>query len=198
MRKPMVAGNWKMHSTLAEARSLVAGIGSGLTSGDKVEVVVCPPFTLLADVGADASRIGVKLGGQNVYCETHGAFTGEIAPAMLKDIGCDYVIIGHSERRHVFGETGDLLHRKVQAALAAGLGVIFCLGETLEQRDGNQTEAVVESQLGELGGSKVDLSRIVLAYEPVWAIGTGRTATPEQAQAVHAFLRAKVSGIWGG
>ena len=197
MRQPLVAGNWKMHYTLDEARTLMTGLRAGNTAGGKVEVVVCPPFTLLYSVGKEAEGTGIKVGAQNVYCENQGAFTGEVSPVMLKAAGCAYVIIGHSERRHIFGEAGDLLHRKVRAALTAGLDVIYCLGETLEQREAHQTEAVVERQLGEGLGDDVDSRRVVLAYEPVWAIGTGRNAMPAQAQAVHAFLRAKASGIWG-
>ena len=196
MRKPLVAGNWKMHNTLEEARTLMAGIRAGYSSDGKVEVLVCPPFTLLRRLQKDAEGTDIKIGAQNVYCEEKGAFTGEIAPVMLKEVGCSHVIIGHSERRHIFGETGDLLHRKVRAALAAGLDVIYCLGETLEQREAHQTEAVVEGQLLEALSEDIDPRRVVLAYEPVWAIGTGRNATPEQAQAVHAFLRAKTSGLW--
>jgi triosephosphate isomerase (TIM) len=197
MRKPMVAGNWKMYYTLEEARTLMAGIRAGIARAGQVEVVVCPPFTLLYPMGKEVADTPIKLGAQNVYCENQGAFTGEIAPPMLKAAKVAYVIIGHSERRQHFGETGDLLRRKVRAALAVGLDVIYCLGETLEQREGHQTEAVVERHLNEVMASDVDPQRLVLAYEPVWAIGTGRNATPEQAQAVHAFLRAKAGGIWG-
>ena len=196
MRKPLVAGNWKMHYTLGEARTLMTGLRAGHAAGGKVEVVVCPPFTLLDSVGKEVEGTDIKVGAQNVYCENQGAFTGEVSPIMLKAAGCAYVIIGHSERRHIFGEPGDLLHRKVRAALTAGLDVIYCLGETLDQREAHQTEAVVERHLGEGLGDDTDPRRVVLAYEPVWAIGTGRNATPEQAQAVHAFLRAKASGIW--
>lgn len=197
MRKPLVAGNWKMHNTLEEARTLIAGIRTGHRAGGKVEVLVCPPFTLLHPVHQEIEQTDIKLGAQNVYCENHGAFTGEIAPPMLADAGCAYAIIGHSERRHLFGESGDLLHRKVRAVLAAGLDVVYCLGETLEEREAHQTESVVERQLAEAIAADLDPSRLVLAYEPVWAIGTGLTATPEQAQAVQAFLRAKLGGIWG-
>lgn len=197
MRKPLVAGNWKMHNTLEEGRTLIAGIKAGHVPDGKVEVLVCPPFTLLYPLSTELEGTDIKLGAQNVYCEEKGAFTGEISPVMLKAAGCSYVIIGHSERRHVLGELGDLLHRKVRVALAAGVDVIYCLGETLDQREAHRTEAVVEQQFTEALGDDVDPRRVVLAYEPVWAIGTGLTATPEQAQAVHAFLRAKAMGIWG-
>ncbi|MCK4660085.1 MAG: triose-phosphate isomerase [Phycisphaerae bacterium] len=197
MRKPMVAGNWKMHKTQEEGLALVRAIRAGLSSHGKVEVLVAPPFTAIQVVVGEVADTEIKVGGQNVYCENQGAFTGEISPVMLKAAGCSHAIIGHSERRHVFGETGDLLHRKVHAALNAGLDVIYCLGETLEEREGGQTEAVVERQLNEVLDGDVKPARMILAYEPVWAIGTGRNATPEQAQAVHAFLRAKTTGIWG-
>ncbi len=197
MRRPLVAGNWKMHNTLEEGRTLIAGIKAGHVPDGKVEVLVCPPFTLLHPLSTELEGTDIKLGAQNVYCEEKGAFTGEVSPVMLKAAGCSYVIIGHSERRHVLGELGDLLHRKVRAALAGGVDAIYCLGETLEQREAHRTEAVVEQQLTEGLGDDVDPRRVVLAYEPVWAIGTGLTATPEQAQAVHAFLRAKAMGIWG-
>ncbi len=197
MRRPLVAGNWKMHCTLEEGRSLVANIRDHLPRFGKVEIVVCPPFTLLYPMTQEVAGTDFKLGAQNCYCENQGAFTGEISPPMLKAAGCTYVIIGHSERRQHFGETGDLLRRKVRAALAAGLDVIYCLGETLDQREGHQTESVLERQLTEVMAADVDPRQVVLAYEPVWAIGTGRNATPGQAQAVHAFLRAKIGGIWG-
>ena len=196
MRKKMVAGNWKMHNILEEARALMKGIRAGLPKNSKVEVVVCPPFTLLYPMGKEVDATPIKLGAQNCYVENQGAFTGEIAPRMLKAAGCTYVILGHSERRHVFGEGGDLLKRKVLKALEAGLDVIYCLGETLQQRDTHQTEAVIEKQLHEAMNKEIDPVRIVLAYEPVWAIGTGRNATPDQAQASHAFLRAKCTSVW--
>jgi triosephosphate isomerase len=197
MRRPFVAGNWKMHKTLDEACELLADIRAGLSRGGKVDVAVCPPFTLLHSVRSELQGTDIKLGAQNCYRESEGAFTGEVAPPMLVDAGCSWVIIGHSERRHIFGEAGDLLHGKVRAAMAAGLYVIYCLGETLDQREAGQTEAVVEHQLTEVMGDDLDPDRIVLAYEPVWAIGTGRNATPEQAQEVHAFLRGKLAGLWG-
>ena len=196
MRKPFVAGNWKMHNTLVEARRLVHAIRDGLGGNVAVDVAVCPPFTLLMGLAKELERTPIKLGAQNVYCEPKGAFTGEIAPAMLVDAGCSHVIIGHSERRQVFGEPGALLNRKVRAALEAGLDVIYCVGETLEQREGGETEAVVDRQLREVVGEDIPPQRLTIAYEPVWAIGTGRTATPEQAQEVHAFIRARLGGTF--
>jgi len=197
MRTPFVAGNWKMHNTLAEARRLVRAIRDGLGSEGAVDVAVCPPFTLLMAVAKEVERTPIKLGAQNVYCEPKGAFTGEIAPGMLVDAGCSLVIIGHSERRQVFGEPGALLHRKVRAALEAGLDVIYCVGETLEQREGGKTEPVVDRQLTEVIDGDIPPQRLTIAYEPVWAIGTGRTATPEQAQEVHEFIRARLTGMFG-
>jgi triosephosphate isomerase len=199
MRKPFVAGNWKMHTTAASAAHLAASIVRGLGREDRVSVAVCPPFPYLAHV-ADALRgSSVALCAQNFYPEKEGAFTGEISSTMLLDIGCRYVIVGHSERRHVLGEKNDFLNRKVRAALAAGLRVIYCVGETLAQREANQTEAVLHEQLtGGLADVAVgDLKNLVLAYEPVWAIGTGRNATPQQAQEAHAFLRRRLGEQFG-
>lgn len=198
-RQPFVAGNWKMHNDLAEARALMKGIRAGLAGKDTgVEVVVCPPSTLLYPMGREIDKTEIKIGGQNVHFEPKGAYTGEISAAMLKAAGCTYVIVGHSERRHVFGESGDWLRRKVMASLEAGLSVIYCVGETLGQRDASETMVVVESQIDECLDGGLDASRITLAYEPVWAIGTGRNATPEQAQEVHAFIRDKLRGVFGG
>jgi triosephosphate isomerase len=195
MRKPFIAGNWKMHKTLSEARELVRALRAGLADRPAVDVAICPPYTLLSAVAQEIAGSPIKLGAQNVYCEPKGAFTGEIAPGMLKDVGCEYVIIGHSERRQHFGETGDLLHRKVRAALEANLAVIYCVGETLDEREAGRTEAVVERHLGEVISEDIPVERLTIAYEPVWAIGTGRTATPDQAQAVHAFIRPKLAEI---
>jgi len=197
MRKPFVAGNWKMHKALGEARDLVGSLKAELASETRVTVAVCPPFTALTVVAAELQGTAIRLGAQNCYCEGRGAFTGEIAPAMLRDAGCSHVIIGHSERRQLFGERNDLLARKIPAALEAGLDVIYCIGETLEQREAGQTRDVVAAQLDEVLTRELDPTRLTLAYEPVWAIGTGRTATPEQAQEVHAFVRQKVGALWG-
>ena len=194
MREKFVAGNWKMYTTLAAARQLAAAVVKGVGAERRVRVAVCPPFPYLLAVGEVLRGSAVALGAQNAYCEKEGAFTGEVAPPMLADVGCTYVILGHSERRHKFGETDALINRKVHAALAAGLQVILCLGETLEERHANRTEAVLDAQLsGSLAGmDAAKLANVVLAYEPVWAIGTGVNATPEQAQAVHAFLRERM------
>ncbi|NOT02782.1 MAG: triose-phosphate isomerase [Phycisphaerales bacterium] len=196
-RRGFVAGNWKMHNTLAEARELMKGLREALPKELPVDVAVCPPFTLLYPMGREIDGTAIKLGAQNTHFEAKGAFTGELSPAMLKAAGCTYVIIGHSERRQHFGERGDVLRRKVTAALAAGLGVIYCVGETLGERDARMTMGVVGGQLNEALVKEMDASRVTVAYEPVWAIGTGRNATPEQAQEVHAFIRSRLALTFG-
>jgi triosephosphate isomerase len=196
MRQKFVAGNWKMYTNGQSARRLAQDVVKGLGTEKRVDVAVCPPFPYLALV-ADALRGSpVALGAQDCYAEKEGAFTGEVSPAMLLDVGCQYVILGHSERRHVLGETDTLITRKAHAALAAGLQVILCVGETWPQRQAGRYEEVLSGQLGqpltELAASGLDLAKLVLAYEPVWAIGTGQNATPEQAQQAHAHIRQEV------
>lgn len=195
MRKKVIAGNWKMNKDLNESQNLVSGIIDGLGNDDKCDVIVCPPFTSLSEVHSLIKNTPIKLGAQNVYCENDGAFTGEISTGMLKSVGCDYVIIGHSERRTIFGEKDKLINKKIKKALANGLKVIFCIGESLTQREEGITNSVVEKQLqkGLDGVSSEELNNIIIAYEPIWAIGTGKTATPEQAQEVHAFIRNYIS-----
>jgi triosephosphate isomerase (TIM) len=194
MRKPIVAGNWKMNKTTAEAAELASGIARELGSLLGVEVVLCPPFTALKSVGDALNGTSIHLGAQNMHWEKPGAFTGEISAEMLRELFCHYVILGHSERRQLFGETDEIVNRKTKAALAAKLKPIVCVGETLEQRDAGRMEAVVEAQvrgsLAEL--TRAELGEVVIAYEPVWAIGTGRTATPQQAQDVHALIRSVI------
>jgi triosephosphate isomerase len=199
MRKKFIAGNWKMFTTAATAQQLAAGVVRGLGDEDRVTVAVCPPFPYLAHVAAMVRGSPVALGGQNLYPEKEGAFTGEVSPTMLLDVGCRYVIVGHSERRHKLGEEDAFINRKVKAGLAAGLQVILCTGETLAEREGNRTEAVLDRQLtgGLAGVTGEGLVSLVLAYEPVWAIGTGRNATPEQAQEAHAFIRRRVGQLCG-
>jgi triosephosphate isomerase len=199
VRKKFIAGNWKMFTTAATARQLAAAVVGGLGGDDRVTVAVCPPFPYLLPVAETLRGSPVGLGAQNLYPEKEGAFTGEVSPTMLTDVGCRYVIVGHSERRHKLGESDAFIHRKVHAGLAAGLTVILCVGETLEEREAGATEAVLERQVpsGLAGVSGDALARVVIAYEPVWAIGTGRNATPEQAQAAHAFIRGRVAGICG-
>ncbi|MSR32178.1 MAG: triose-phosphate isomerase [Gemmataceae bacterium] len=199
MRKKFVAGNWKMFTDRAGAKKLAEAVVAGLAGDNRVEVALCPPFTNLETVAAVLRGTPVALGAQNCHFENEGAFTGEISPLMLLDLGCSHVILGHSERRHKMGEGDALINKKVHAALAAGLKVILCLGETLEDRQGNQTGLVLKKQLeGSLAGlDEAKLERMVLAYEPVWAIGTGHNATPQQAQEAHAFLRGWIAQTHG-
>lgn len=199
MRKPFIAGNWKMYTTAAAAVQLAEAVAKGLGKEDRVAVAVCPPYPYLKMVGEALRGSQVALGGQNLYPEKEGAFTGEVSPAMLVDAGCQYVIVGHSERRHILKETDEFINRKVHAGLTAGLRVILCVGETLQEREGNRTEAVLDVQLtgGLKGLGKDQMAKLVLAYEPVWAIGTGRNATPGQAQEAHAFLRRRIRENFG-
>ncbi len=199
MRKKFVAGNWKMFTDAAAARQLASAVAHGLGNEMRVSIAVCPPFPYLSAVAEILKGGVVALGAQNCYHEKEGAFTGEVSPAMLVDVGCRYVILGHSERRQKLGESDAFINRKVHAALAAGLEVILCLGETLEERQSQRTETVLETQLnGSLAGLEAAaLRHVVLAYEPVWAIGTGQNATPQQAQDAHAFLRGKIRARFG-
>jgi triosephosphate isomerase len=199
MRKKFIAGNWKMFTTSATARALAAAVVKGVGREDRVRVAVCPPFPYLTTVAEVLRGSPVTLGGQNLYPEKEGAFTGEVSPTMLLDVGCRYVIVGHSERRHKLGENDAFINRKVHAALEAGLHVILCVGETLPEREADRTEAVLQTQLsgGLAAVGAEQLARVVIAYEPVWAIGTGRNATPEQAQAAHVFLRRQVAAGFG-
>ncbi len=198
MRTPIVAGNWKMHCTGGQAVELASAVRSGLPASVGAEVVLCPPFTALKSVGEAIQGSQVQLGAQDVHWEERGAHTGEIAAAMLGDLGCRYVIVGHSERRAASYDTDRSVRRKAAAALEAGLRPIVCVGETWEQREQERTETVVRAQversLRDLGQS---LRETVIAYEPVWAIGTGRTATAEQAQAVHGLIREIVADMAG-
>jgi triosephosphate isomerase len=199
MRKLFIAGNWKMYTTAATAAPLAAAVVQGVAGEKRVTVAVCPPFPYLAKVAEVVQDSPVALGAQNLYPEKEGAFTGEVSPTMLLDLGCRYVILGHSERRHILGEDDTFINRKVHVALAAGLEPILCIGETLAEREGNRTEQVLDAQLtGSLNGLKPEqLSKLVVAYEPVWAIGTGRNATPEQAQEAHAFIRGRIGKMFG-
>src|SRR6516164_3146356 len=199
MRKKFIAGNWKMFTSSATAEKLAAEVVKGIAGECRVAIAVCPPFPYLERVAAAVCGSLVELGAQNLYPEKEGAFTGEVSPTMLVDVGCKHVILGHSERRHKLGETDAFINRKVHAALTAGLHVILCVGETLDEREANQTEKVLDTQLthGWAGVSAEALHRLVLAYEPVWAIGTGKNATPEQAQEAHAFLRRRIGDVSG-
>jgi triosephosphate isomerase len=199
MRKPLVAGNWKMHGSRAENAGLVSTLLDLLQPNAKAEVLVCPPFVYLWETGRQLKDSGVALGAQSVCAEAQGAFTGEVSGAMLHDVGCRYVLVGHSERRQLYGETDALVARKFMAAQAQGLIPVLCVGETLEEREAGRTGEVVARQLqAVLSVSGVAaFTSAVIAYEPVWAIGTGRTASPEQAQDVHALIRAKVAALDG-
>ena len=195
MRDFLVAGNWKMNGSTAANTELVAGIVAGVPAGSGFSLLVCPPFPYLASVVAQAAGSAVKVGAQNVSEHEKGAFTGEVAPSMLADIGCDYVIIGHSERRALYGETSAQVAAKFLAAQAAGITPILCLGESLAEREAGTTEAVIDEQLDAvLEAAGVDaFAHAVIAYEPVWAIGTGMTASPEQAQDVHRHIRSRLA-----
>lgn len=190
LRKKIIAGNWKMNKTSSDAKALAEGIKLEVGECLDVDVVLCPPFTALSTVSGIVDDCSIKLGAQNMHWESEGAYTGEVSPGMLRDLYCNYVILGHSERRSYFGESDEIVNKKVKSALNAALTPIVCVGETLEEREGGNAEAVVRSQVEQsLAGLGNDIEKIVVAYEPVWAIGTGVTATPEQAQDMHAFIR---------
>ena len=200
MRQPLVAGNWKMNGTLESVTALVEGIKSGLDSVTTAEMAVCPPYVYIPQVAAMLEGTAITLGSQDVSDQESGAHTGEVAPGMLTDVGCKYAIVGHSERRSIYGESDEFTARKFAAARRAGLVPILCVGESLEEREQGITEQVVARQLDaviDLEGIAA-LGEAVIAYEPVWAIGTGKTASPEQAQEVHAFIRGKLAGQDGG
>ena len=203
-RKLFIAGNWKMNTSAAEAESLARALNEKIGRIEEVDLAVCPPFVYIPAVCSVLADSNIGLGAQNMFYEDNGAYTGEISGQMLKDIGCRYAILGHSERRHVIGETDELINRKIIKALADGLDVIFCVGELLEQREANRTLEVVarQVQIGLEGVSKRQsgdgmlADRLTIAYEPVWAIGTGRTATPDQVQEVHAMIRKLLAEVY--
>ncbi len=199
MRQPYIAGNWKMYKTVPEAVSLAGALASALASESRARVMIAPPFTALHAVREALKGSPILLGAQNACAEMEGAHTGEISLRMLRDAGVTTVILGHSERRHVYGETDTLVNRKVRLALAEGFEVILCIGETLDERQSGVTEKVVETQTraGLAGVSGQQLAKVTIAYEPVWAIGTGKNATPKDADAVHAFVRGLVGGMYG-
>ena len=198
MRTPLIAGNWKLFKTIAEAKSLVDGLKPLVQGVNGVEIVVAPVFTAISSVAASVSGSQILVAAQDCYWEEEGAFTGEVSPKLLKDAGCSHVIIGHSERRQYFGETDETVNRKSRAAIAAGLTVLMCVGETLAQREAGETFSVIETQItGALKDlSAAEMGRLVVAYEPVWAIGTGKTATDDQAQEVHAFIRGLIAKLY--
>jgi triosephosphate isomerase len=198
-RQPFIAGNWKMHKTLAEARALARDIRQGAAPGRRAEVALGPPFTALAAVAAELDGSGLRLAAQDTFWEKQGAYTGAISPGMLADVGCHYVIVGHSERRQHFGDTDAIVNKKLTAVAAAGLTPILCVGETQAERQAEQTLKVVRGQLERGLGAFLPGTgnALVIAYEPVWAIGTGLTATPEQAQSVHHFIRSLLREFLG-
>ncbi|MEW5692508.1 MAG: triose-phosphate isomerase [Candidatus Hydrogenedentota bacterium] len=191
MRRPVIAGNWKMYKTISEALELVRQLKVRVSDCKDRDIVVCPSFTALRSVYEIIKDSNIKLGAQNLYPQKEGAYTGEISPVMLKDVGCDYVILGHSERRTYIKETDEFINKKVKIALSIGLTPIVCIGETLEQREKGLTESIVKTQFeGSFAGlDKEMVLKIIIAYEPVWAIGTGKTATPEDADYVQGFIR---------
>lgn len=198
-RIPVIAGNWKMYKTIPESIALVQELSGAVAGATGREIVICPPFTALAAVKPALAGTNIKLGAQNLNWDPQGAFTGEISAPMLKDVGCDYVIIGHSERRQYFAETDENVNRKLKAALAADLIPIVCVGESLSEREAGITSSVVSRQvkLGLAGLAPDEAKTIIIAYEPIWAIGTGRTATAEDANAMCAFIRLTVTGMFG-
>ena len=198
MRKPMIAGNWKLHKTISEATSLVSELIPAVASNQNVEIVVAPVYTALAKVAETLAGSNIKLAAQNCYPEPQGAFTGEVSPLLLKDAGCEYVIIGHSERRQLFAETDESVNSKALALAESGLGTIFCIGETLEERESGKMFDVLRQQVtaGLKDLTAKQMQTVVVAYEPVWAIGTGKVATDEQAQEVHAFIRGLLAELY--
>lgn len=194
-RQPLVAANWKMNGVLQTVRPLIAGVLAGVADGTQAEVAICPPFVYLPEVGRALQGTRVALGAQNVSEHAAGAHTGEIAAAMLKDVGCKFVIVGHSERRHIYRETDAMVAGKFVSAGRAGLVPILCVGEELSDREAGQTEEVVANQLDAViqAAGVESFAAAVIAYEPVWAIGTGKVATPDQAQQVHAFIRLRLA-----
>jgi len=199
MRRPMIAGNWKLHKTRAEARELATALAVQLKALMSVDVVVAPPFTALETVAGALTGSSIMLAAQNCYPEVTGAFTGEISPLLLKDAGCRHVIVGHSERRQLLGEDDEFINRKVHTLIKTGLGVIFCIGETLEERESGRMFDVLRRQVSQClkGLTTETMQDLVVAYEPVWAIGTGKTASDEQAQEAHAFIRGLLSEQFG-
>ncbi len=198
MRRPLIAANWKMNTTLAEAQALARGVADGCRTIDDIDIMLAPPFTALSKVREEIRDSSLELGAQDVYWEEKGAFTGEISPVMLKDVGCEYVIVGHSERRQIFGETDKHVNRKVLAALTKELIPVVCVGETEAERDRGVTYVVVDRQVKEAlkDVAETQLQRIVIAYEPIWAIGTGRTATPVEAEEVHQSIRGQLAKLF--
>jgi triosephosphate isomerase len=199
MRTKIVAGNWKMNNDLYSSINLISHIKNELNKNKfETKIIICPPFTSLETASTLLKGSSIFLGAQNMYCEESGAFTGEISPLMLKSVGCEYVVLGHSERRTIFQESNQLVNQKIRAAVKYSLKPIFCIGETLKEREQNKTFDVIEKQIREglEGFNENELGNLIIAYEPVWAIGTGRNASPEQAQEVHKFIRKLIEKIF--
>ena len=191
MRRLIIAGNWKMYKTIKDGQELAVALKRELYKVENVDIVICPAYTLLAYLADDLEDSNIVIGAQDIYWQEEGAFTGEVSPVMLKDAGCQYVIVGHSERRQFFGDTNETVNKKIKACLKHGLTPIICVGENLQERESGNTFKVIENQIqGSLADiSALDMVKTVIAYEPVWAIGTGKTATPDQAQEVHKYIR---------
>lgn len=197
MRRPIIAGNWKMNKTVSEAVDLVRQLKASASGVRDVDIVVAPPFTALGAVSREIKGSNIELGAQDIFWEPSGAYTGEVSATMLKDVGCRYVIIGHSERRQYFGEKDESVQKKIKASLGEGLLPIVCVGEPLEAREAGKTFDVIKVQVvkGLEGFSQDEMEKITIAYEPIWAIGTGKTATPQQAEEVHAFIREQLTDL---
>ena len=193
--KPLIAANWKMNMDIKDSVSFINKF-KVLIKDIKNEIVICPPFTLLNEVNKSIKNTNVKLGAQNMHFEEEGAFTGEVSGLMLKDIGCEYVILGHSERRQYFNETDELINKKITTALKRNLKPILCIGETLDQRNNNETLKIIENQLRNCLNNINEMENIVVAYEPIWAIGTGKNATPQQAEEIHKFIRELLTNMY--
>lgn len=198
VRKAVIAGNWKMNKTVSEAVELISDIKSLIADVIDVEIVVAPPFLAIYRVAQEAKGFNIHVSAQDLFWEEEGAYTGAVSPKMLSDVGCEYVIIGHSERRQYFGETDETVNKKIQSSLQHGLIPIFCVGETLQHREAGETFSIIEAQVrrGLSGLSPSDMEDVIIAYEPVWAIGTGRTATGEQAEEIHSFIRKLLKEIY--
>ncbi len=197
MRRPIIAGNWKMNKTVSEAIDFVRQLKALVAEPGEIDIIIAPTFTALQAVSREIEGSNIELAAQDVFWEPRGAYTGEISPIMLKDVGCRYVIIGHSERREYFGETNGSVWKKIKASLALDLHPILCVGEALEEREAGKTYDVIKIQVNQClkGFSPDEMERMIIAYEPIWAIGTGKTATPKQAEEVHAFIREQLAQI---
>ncbi|MEJ2617992.1 MAG: triose-phosphate isomerase, partial [Ignavibacteriaceae bacterium] len=194
MRRKIIAGNWKMNNDLNGTINLISNLAKSLNSSENCDIIVCPPFTSLSEANSHIKNTVIKLGAQNMYFENEGAYTGEISAQMLKSVGCEFVILGHSERRAIFNESDSLINKKIKKAISSGLKPIFCVGESLEQREKGVTKDIIKTQVTEglKDISSEEIKTLIIAYEPVWAIGTGKNATPEQAQEVHEFIRSLI------